>query len=566
MMSSASLMVMAAFAAYLVGVLLLGVWSHRLVARGDFVKNYFVGGRQLGPWVLAFSVATTAISGGTFAGFPSLIYSKGWVLALWIAGYMVVPLTAMILLGKRLNQVARVSGAVTVPDVFRDRYQSPTLGLVCTGVIFVFILANMVAQFKAGGTVLKVAMGLPSDWLVTLPLLGWRVEAGYLIGLVIFSLTVIAYTTYGGFWAVTWTDVLEGTVKIIGVILLAVLAVASVPAVSTPDGQTLTGLGAATERLRQQDPALITGPGPGQFLPLGLAFSFFLMWTLSSAGQPSGMVRLMSFRDTPSLKRALIVVCAYYAITYSCLVIIFVCARAIFPTEYLPGERPEKLGNPDDIMPAMARYLAPHPLIAGLLLAAPYAAVMSTVAAFLLMISSGLVRDVYQRTINPNVTARTIKIISYTATATVGLAVMIAALNPPQYLQYLIVFTGTGQSCAFLMPMLLMLYWRRATRQGVLAGIVGGAATVLVLYLLGWLDAWTRPGSSLVGPATAARVQANFAWVPGWGADRLERIAPIYVGDCDPLVWGMLVSLLCVIGVSLCTRPDPEQTRRYFPD
>jgi Na+/proline symporter len=99
MMSSASLMVMAAFAAYLVGVLLLGVWSHRLVARGDFVKNYFVGGRQLGPWVLAFSVATTAISGGTFAGFPSLIYSKGWVLALWIAGYMVVPLTAMILLG-----------------------------------------------------------------------------------------------------------------------------------------------------------------------------------------------------------------------------------------------------------------------------------------------------------------------------------------------------------------------------------------------------------------------------------------------------------------------------------
>jgi hypothetical protein len=309
--------------------------------------------------VLAFSVATTAISGGTFAGFPSLIYSKGWVLALWIAGYMVVPLTAMILLGKRLNQVARVSGAVTVPDVFRDRYQSPTLGLVCTGVIFVFILANMVAQFKAGGTVLKVAMGLPSDWLVTLPLLGWRVEAGYLIGLVIFSFTVIAYTTYGGFWAVTWTDVLEGTVKIIGVILLAVLAVASVPAVSTPDGQTLTGLGAATERLRQQDPALITGPGPGQFLPLGLAFSFFLMWTLSSAGQPSGMVRLMSFRDTPSLKRALIVVCAYYAITYSCLVIIFVCARAIFPTEYLPGERPEKLGNPDDIMPAMARYPGP---------------------------------------------------------------------------------------------------------------------------------------------------------------------------------------------------------------
>ena len=73
----------------------------------------------------------TAISGGSFTGFPALIYTYGWVLALWIASYMVVPMTAMVWLGKRLNQVAGpVSGAVTVPDVFRDRFASPALGLV----------------------------------------------------------------------------------------------------------------------------------------------------------------------------------------------------------------------------------------------------------------------------------------------------------------------------------------------------------------------------------------------------------------------------------------------------
>src|ERR1700722_3163108 len=114
-LSNESLLVLTAFPCYLIGVVLLGIWSHRLVKKGNFVKNYFVGGRQLGAWVLALSVAGTAISGGTFTGFPAYIYSYGWVMALWIASYMIVPMTAMVLLGKRLNQVARVSGAVTVP-------------------------------------------------------------------------------------------------------------------------------------------------------------------------------------------------------------------------------------------------------------------------------------------------------------------------------------------------------------------------------------------------------------------------------------------------------------------
>src|SRR5438876_8020087 len=98
--------VLGAFIVYLVGVAGLGLLSHRYLTRGSFVKEYFVGNRGLGPWVLALTVAATAVSGGTFMGFPSLIYSKGWVMALWIASYMAVPLTPMALLGKRINQVA----------------------------------------------------------------------------------------------------------------------------------------------------------------------------------------------------------------------------------------------------------------------------------------------------------------------------------------------------------------------------------------------------------------------------------------------------------------------------
>jgi Na+/proline symporter len=630
--------VLIAFGCYLVGVAALGVFAHRYLARGSFVKEYFLGNRGLGPWVLALTIAATAISGGTFMGFPSLIYTNGWIMALWICSYMVVPLTAMALIGKRINQVARISGSVTVPDVLRDRFQSPILGITASLLILLFLAFNLVAQFKAGGLVMKEALRLPpepaaflgadvdesefvphlvarfrtedgQDEFQTIPVpfkeaAGTRtwgiyrpernrvdgvlrevrvsfdlagapepvervikfpaqkvrlpgftapVDKGYLLGLLIFALTVVAYTTYGGFWAVTWTDVLEGLVMLAGVLIMVVLAVRAVPAIG---GQT--GLAAATEHLRQQDPTLVYGPGPKNYLPVGMGFSFFLMWSLMAPGQPSGMVRLMSFKDTPSLRRALLLVSVYYILTYLSLLVIFICARAIFPTEYL-HEIGSK-GEPDSIMPAMIRHLA-SPLVAGLLLAAPYAAIMSTVAAFLLMISSSLVRDLYQRVINPQASPATIKRLSYLVTALVGIGITLVAIHPPGYLQYIIVFTGSGQGCSFLVPMTLALYWRRATKQGVLAGMAGGFLVLFGFYVLGWIDSGTRAGDT----ALSAWCQANLGWLPGWGQERFDAFAPLYAGGVDPLVWGLAASLLLTLGVSLLTRSDEELARKYFP-
>ena len=161
-LSAESGQVLVAFVCYLIGVAALGIFSHRYLSRGSFIKEYFLGNRGLGPWVLALTVAATAISGGTFMGFPSLIYSNGWIMALWISGYLVVPLTVMAVLGKRINQVARQSSTVTVPDVFRDRFASPALGITCSLLILFFLLFNLVAQFKAGGLVMKEAIRLPA--------------------------------------------------------------------------------------------------------------------------------------------------------------------------------------------------------------------------------------------------------------------------------------------------------------------------------------------------------------------------------------------------------------------
>src|SRR4029077_12735334 len=148
-----------AFGAYMAGVFLLGALSHQLLQRGSFLKEYFLGDRQLNAWVLGLTYVATSVSAGSFVGFPSLIYRNGWIMALWIAGYMVTGLVSKGALAKRLNQVSRLSGAITVPDVLRDRFQSPLLGLLASLFLLFFLLFNLVGPSKAGGLIMKQACG-----------------------------------------------------------------------------------------------------------------------------------------------------------------------------------------------------------------------------------------------------------------------------------------------------------------------------------------------------------------------------------------------------------------------
>lgn len=546
MASHATPYTLVAFAGYMAGVFLLGFLSHQLLKRGSFLKEYFLGDRQLNAWVLGLTYVATSVSAGSMVGFPSLIYRNGWVMALWIGGYMVAGLVSKGALAKRLNQVSRLSGAITVPDVLRDRFQSPLLGLLASVFLLIFLVFNLVAQFKAGGLIMREAFGgvrettayqavrsPTADTLASAR--AWDPDErkgfyndeypDYVLGILVFAVTVIAYTTYGGFWAVTWTDVLQGIVMVLGAVLLMALALYKVG-----------GLTAATRSLQATDPQLLTGPGPDNYLPLGLAVSFFFLWTIGSMGQPVGMVRLMACRDTPTLRTSLFMIGFYYALIYLPLVIAFVCARALYPTEYV--------GQSDRIMPALALAVTSDvPLLGGLILAAPYAAAMSAVAGFLLLMSSSLVRDIYQRNINPDVSPRLVRWVSYGTTAVVGVIVTLASLRPPQFLQYLIVFTGAGMACTFLAPTVLGLYWRRTTRAGALAGLLGGFGTVSVLYVLGWCGLG-KEGKT--GPAG-------------------EAVAPVYLLDLDPVLWGLLISFALAIAVSLLTPTLPEEhVDRYF--
>ncbi|MDA1275287.1 MAG: hypothetical protein O2960_14760 [Verrucomicrobia bacterium] len=569
------------FAIYLVGVFFLAWLSARVLKGKEFVSEYFLGSRNLGMWAFALTFAATNASGGSFMGFPSLIYTHGWVLALWIASYMIVPLVTMGLLAKRVNQVARTAGAITVPEVLRERFDSKNVGMLATLLLTFFMFFYLLAQFKAGSHILSTLLGnVPLfqsavAWVdgvkQGLPLVSGT-EPDYLLSLIVFAVTVIFYTAYGGFRAVVWTDVMQGLVMVIGVLVMLVLVLNQVGglgnatqklALMTPPehGEAVLRIEKASDRvvmirkgtwietrsdtgekgmIRTAAPAFIpvratesqsipiirmttpeeieriqaedlgmgvevkivsltpykhgagqrgvyvSAPGPDPknqmgFLSAGMAMSFFVFWAFGGAGQPSNMVRQMAFKNTATFKRALVMVVFYYSLIYFPLVVIFCCGRVL-----LPGMEADS----DRIMPAMATYLttaAGYPWLAGLLIAAPFAAVMSSVDSFLLMVSSGLVRDVYQRNINPDISEKGLSRLSYGITALVGVGAVLAVLNPPEYLQNLIVFASGGLAGGFLVPMALALYWPRFNSAGAIAGMLGGCGTHLVLYIAGYM-------------------------------------------------------------------------------
>ncbi|MEJ7638426.1 MAG: sodium transporter [Singulisphaera sp.] len=339
----------------------LGVVANAAKRKGSFLEKYFLGNRSLG----AFAVALTAavMSGGTFVGFPSLVYSFGWVVALWIASYMIAPLTVLGILGKRIGQLSRKTGAITLPDLFRERYGSPALGLLTSLLVMFFLSTNLVAQFAAGARILKIA--LPTRVVALVVGEQWAAlpQMDYLIGLTVFTATVVAYTTYGGFLAAIWTDVFQSIIMAIGVVLLFPLAMAA-----------SGGLAAATQAgIAQTDPGFAFGPGAGRaFHPLGMAISFFFMWAITGMGQPSTLVRLMAFRDSKTLRYSII-----YLTIYNLLIYIPLISSS-------SPRRSAADPNADEVMPVLGwRSLGrvDH--------AAPYGAVMSTVSSFILIVSRG---------------------------------------------------------------------------------------------------------------------------------------------------------------------------------
>jgi SSS family solute:Na+ symporter/sodium/pantothenate symporter len=534
--------VLAALLVFITASVWLGTVAQRRIERSSYLEGYFLGNRSLGAWALALTA--TVQSGGTFMGFPSLVYSHGWIVALWIAGYMVVPLTGFAVVGKRMAQISRRTGAITVPDLVRERFASPAAGLIASLLIIVFMSSMMVAQFKAGAIVMKLAWPGNSGMLSGESVGG--IDRAYLVGLVVFAVTVVFYTLIGGFLASVWTDLFQSVMMLLGVLILLVLIV---PAAGGLEQATRTAVAA-------KGPEFAFGPGYGtsghDFLTPGLAVSFFFIWCFAGFSSPASVTRVMASESTDVIRKSIILLASYNFLIYIPLIAICIAGRALLPD----------LAKPDEVIPRLALAstadLPGGTVISGLILAAPFGAVMATVSCYLLVIASGLVRDIYLRFLRPHAGVREIRLLTAAVMILVGLLAIAANIRPVKYLQALVVFSGASGAATFAVPALMTAYWRRGTAKGAVAAMLAGAGTMFSLFALGWVQ---RLAQNAVADGDASALWQTLA---GWlGPDPLIGIAgpfrPYFVMGLDPVLWALAASAIAGVTVSLCTAPPPPQ-------
>jgi sodium/pantothenate symporter len=491
----------------------LGTVAQRAVERGGFMKGYFLGNRGLGAWALALTA--TVQSGGTFMGFPSLVYAHGWIVALWIASYMVVPITGFAVLGKRFAQLSRRTGAITVPDLFDARFGDQRLGLVASLAIMFFMTFLMVAQFKAGAIVMKLAWPATGELALAEDTTSDGIDRAYYIGLAVFACTVVGYTLIGGFLASVWTDLFQSVLMLVGVVILfwLVVPLASAEGMDRP---TLDAV-AATDSAYAFGPGL-SAPEKPPFLPLGAALSFFFVWAIGGIGSPASMVRVMACKDNDTMRRSIVLLSFYNMLIYIPLVLICICGRALMP----------HVAHTDEIIPRLAlwstREWTGGSLVSGLILAAPFGAVMATVSTYLVVIASGVVRDIYQRFLRPHAGDAEVRRVSHVVMIVLGLVGVAANIYPVKFLQSLIVFSTSTTAATFVAPALMLAFWRRATAIGTMAAMLAGAGTILALFIAG----------SIIG-GTA--------------------FEPYKLLDLEPIVWGLAVSSLVGVSISLLSEP-----------
>ncbi|ANU27501.1 sodium/pantothenate symporter [Planococcus versutus] len=429
---------------FLLIIFFIGYWSSRkLASSSNFISDYFLGGRELGGFVLAMTMVATYGSASSFLGGPGTAYTLGfgWVLlamAQVVTGYFV-----LMILGKKYAIMARRYKAITMIDFLKARYNSTFVVLLSAFSIIVFLFSAMAAQWIGGARLVESLTGL-----------------SYNSALFLFAVSVLVYVTIGGFRAVALTDAVQGAVMLIGTLVLLI-------AVIVAGG----GIPNIVNDLIAENPNLVTPYGANGDLTAAYVSSFWILVGVGVVGLPQIAVRAMSYKNSRAMHRALIIGTFVTGFIMLNMHLIGVFARPV-----MPGI---EIG--DKVIPLIALETLP-PWVAGIVLAAPMAAIMSTVDSLLLLVSSSIVKDVYLNYVKPDATLKTIKRISFGVTGVLGIIVFLLALNPPELLIFLNLFAFGGLEAAFIWPIVLGLYWKWGNKYGAIASMMTGISSYIALH------------------------------------------------------------------------------------
>ena len=423
-------------------------------------EEYMLGGRRLHPAVAALSAGASDMSGWLLLGLPGALYAAGLVEA-WIGiGLFVGALVNWIVVAPRLReQTERYDNALTVPQFLANRFPSKAMALrmISAVIVVIFFVVYTASGLVAGGKLFSSAFG---------DLINLSMMSDYVFGVWFTLGIVLTYTVIGGFLAVSLTDFVQGCIMMLALVIM--------PLVILTTGQG-DGIAAASERLRTIDPHYLS-------LFDGLTFFGFLSaitWGLGYFGQPHIIVRFMAVRSVDEVAKARNIGMGWMAIS-----VLGAIGLGIFGRAYIERNG-IAIADPETIFIVLAELLF-HPLVTGFLYAALLAAIMSTISSQLLVSSSSLTEDFYRLFLHKKAGDKRLVLVGRVSVLLVGMIAALMAGDPKSQVLGLVSNAWAGFGAAFGPMILLSLTWKKMSGSGAVAGMLTGAATVILWINLGW--------------------------------------------------------------------------------
>ncbi|AND38693.1 MULTISPECIES: sodium/proline symporter PutP [Cytobacillus] len=470
---------------YMIGMLWIGYYAYK---RTSNLSDYMLGGRTLGPAVTALSAGASDMSGWLLMGLPGAMYATGLSASWIVLGLTLGAWANWLYVAPRLRTYTEVANdSITIPGYLENRFgdASKILRLISGLVILIFFTFYVSSGMVSGGVLFQSTFGLD-----------------YHTGLWIITGVVVAYTLFGGFLAVSWTDFVQGLIMFIALILVPLVTLFHVG-----------GFGPAIDTARTINPAFLDIFKGTSLLGIISLFA----WGLGYFGQPHIIVRFMAISSVKEIKKATRIGMGWMIFSsIGAMLTGFVGIAYVADTGI-------SIEDPETIFILLGEVLF-HPIITGFLISAILAAIMSTISSQLLVTSSSLTEDLYKTFFRRSATDKELVTIGRLSVLLVSIIALIISWEKNETILDLVGYAWAGFGSAFGPLIILSLYWKRMTRWGALAGMIVGASTVII---------WSQAGLS----------EVLYEMIPGFAA-----------------------SLIAIIVVSLLTAKPSAEIEKQFAD
>jgi len=442
------------FIFYLVVILVVGFITYHI---NKSHKDFFIAGRKLNPWVVAFSERASGESAWLLLGLPGAAFASG-LLEFWTAlGCVSGIIFYWFFIARALREETERMEAITLPTFLAATYEKgkPAIRVLATFIIIFFFIFYLSAQFNGAGKILNVTFGIKQS-----------------TGMVLGAVVIIFYTMMGGFFAVAWTDMVQGIIMIGTLVVLPLVGLAELKEIHEGT-QPLAALVA-----REGHPLLSLTGGRTGWAAAALIISG-LSWALGYMGQPHLLTRFMAIKRADQIKISRRIAIAWVIPAFTGAVVIGLVGAGLY-----------EQGMFDDIekvMPHLANELLPA-WLAGIFVSGAIAAMMSTADSQLLVISSSIIEDFFHQTLGWDVGDRSLLRGSRMITLLVGLIGFLIALTSDKLIFSMVSYAWAGLGSSFGPLILLKITWKKVTWQGTIAGLVTGFVSTVVWSELSMLD------------------------------------------------------------------------------